>query len=136
MASEPVPLSGLARRLVEENILDAESRINASEEARKQGTPFVSYLVQNGLAEARTIAITRIRRIRRAAHRPVVFRPRVDPRDLVKENLIRQHNALPLVRRGVRLFVAVPTRPTCRRWTRSSSTPGSAPKPSWSKTTS
>ena len=29
------------------------------------------------------------------------------PRDLVKEQLIRRHNALPLVRRGIRLFVAV-----------------------------
>ncbi|MFV2089036.1 MAG: type IV-A pilus assembly ATPase PilB, partial [Pseudomonadales bacterium] len=29
------------------------------------------------------------------------------PKDLVKDNLIRQHHALPLIRRGVRLFVAV-----------------------------
>ena len=50
MASEPIPLSGLARRLVEENILEADSAMRASEEARKSGTPFVSYLVQNALA--------------------------------------------------------------------------------------
>ena len=58
MASEPVPLSGLARRLVEENILDADSAIRSTEEARKEGTPFVAYLVSNGLAESRTIAVS------------------------------------------------------------------------------
>jgi type IV pilus assembly protein PilB len=107
MASEPVPLSGLARRLVEESILDADSALKASEESRKQGTPFVSYLVQNGLAEARTIATTASEEF----GVPLIDLSSFDldqiPRDLVKENLIRQHNALPLVRRGVRLFVAV-----------------------------
>jgi type IV pilus assembly protein PilB len=107
MASEPVPLSGLARRLVEESILDADSALKASEESRKKGTPFVSYLVQNGLAEARTIATTASEEF----GVPLIDLSSFDldqiPRDLVKENLIRQHNALPLVRRGVRLFVAV-----------------------------
>ena len=56
MASEPVPLNGLARRLVEENIIPTDTALNASEEANKNGVPFVSYLVQNGHAEARTIA--------------------------------------------------------------------------------
>ena len=58
MASEPIPLSGLARRLVEEKILEADSALRASEEARKSGIPFVSYLIQNSLVEARTIACT------------------------------------------------------------------------------
>ena len=107
MASEPIPLSGLARRLVEENILDADTAAKASTEARKSGTAFVSYLVQNGLAEARAIAA-------RASEEfgvPLLDLNGFDltsiPKDLVKEKLIRQHNALPLIRRGVRLFVAV-----------------------------
>ncbi|MGI9326188.1 MAG: type IV-A pilus assembly ATPase PilB [Pseudomonadales bacterium] len=107
MASEPIPLSGLARRLVEENILDADTAAKASTEARKAGTAFVSYLVQNGLAEARAIAA-------RASEEfgvPLLdlngFDLTTIPKDLVKEKLIRQHNALPLIRRGVRLFVAV-----------------------------
>ncbi|MCZ6643497.1 MAG: type IV-A pilus assembly ATPase PilB [Gammaproteobacteria bacterium] len=107
MASEPVPLSGLARRLVEENILDADSAIKASDEARKQGMPFVTYLVQNGLAEARSIATTASEEF----GVPLIDLSSMDidtiPKDLVKDTLIKQHNALPLVRRGVRLFVAV-----------------------------
>jgi type IV pilus assembly protein PilB len=107
MASEPIPLSGLARRLVEEQVLDAETASQASADARKEGTAFVSYLVQNGLADARNIAA-------RASEEfgvPLLDLNGFDltsvPKDLVKEKLIRQHNALPLVRRGVRLFVAV-----------------------------
>jgi len=107
MASEPVPLSGLARRLVEESILDADVALTASEESRKQGTPFVSYLVQNGLAESRIIATTASEEFGVPLIDLASFDLDLIPRDLVKENLIRQHNALPLVRRGVRLFVAV-----------------------------
>jgi len=107
MASEPVPLSGLARRLVEESILDADAAVTASEESRKQGMPFVSYLVQNGLAEARTIATTASEEFGVPLIDLSAFDLEQIPKDLVKENLIRQHNALPLVRRGVRLFVAV-----------------------------
>jgi len=107
MASEPVPLSGLARRLVEESIIDADSAIKASDEARKLGMPFVTYLVQNGLAEARSIATTASEEF----GVPLIDLSSMDlemiPKNLVKESLIRKHNALPLVRRGVRLFVAV-----------------------------
>ena len=94
MASEPVPLSGLARRLVEENILDADAAFKASEEARKQGTPFVTYLVQTGLAEARTIAISASEEFGVPLIDLSAFDLESIPRDLVKENLIRQHSAL------------------------------------------
>ena len=107
MASEPVPLSGLARRLVEENILDADSAIRSTEEARKEGTPFVAYLVSNGLAESRTIAVSASEEFGVPLLDLSAFDVESIPKDLVKENLIRQHNALPLVRRGMRLFVAV-----------------------------
>ena len=107
MASEPIPLSGLARRLVEENILEADSAMRASEEARKSGIPFVSYLVQNNLAEARTIACSASEEFGVPLIDLSAFDLASIPKNLVKDNLIRQHNALPLVRRGVRLFVAV-----------------------------
>ncbi len=107
MASEPIPLSGLARRLVEDNILEADSAMRASEEARKSGIPFVSYLVQNNLAEARTIACSASEEFGVPLIDLAAFDLASIPKNLVKDNLIRQHNALPLVRRGVRLFVAV-----------------------------
>ena len=107
MASEPVPLNGLARRLVEEDIIATDTALNASEEARKNSVPFVSYLVQNGHAEARTIAASASEEFGVPFMDLAAFDLEAIPKDLVKENLIRQHHALPLVRRGVRLFVAV-----------------------------
>jgi len=107
MASEPVPLSGLARRLVEESILDAATAAKASDEARRSGTPFVAYLVEHSLAEARVIATSAAEEFGVPLIDLNSFDLEAIPKDLVKENLIRQHNALPLVRRGVRLFVAV-----------------------------
>ncbi len=107
MASEPIPLSGLARRLVDEGFVDADAAVAATEEARNEATPFVSYLVKNKVVEAKTIAASAAEEFGVPLLDLSVFDLDSIPRDLVKEQLIRQHNALPLVRRGVRLFVAV-----------------------------
>ena len=107
MATEMVPLSGLARRLVEDGLLEMDAASNAADEARKAGTPFISYLVQNEVANARDIAVSASEEFGVPLIDLSSFDPEAIPRDLVKERLIRAHNALPLVRRGVRLFVAV-----------------------------
>ena len=107
MATQTVPLSGLARRLVEDGLLDAESAQNASEDARKVGTPFVSYLVANEIADSRAIASSASEEFGVPLMDLSSFDLEAIPKDLVKEKLIRQHNALPLIKRGVRLFVAV-----------------------------
>ena len=107
MATQTVPLSGLARRLVEDGLLDAESAQNASEEARKAGTPFVSYLVAHEIADSRAIASSASEEFGVPLIDLSAFDLEAIPKDLVKEKLIRQHNALPLIKRGVRLFVAV-----------------------------
>jgi len=107
MASEPVPLSGLARRLVDEKILDAASAVKSTEAARRERTPFVTYLVSNGIADARTIAVSAAEEFGVPLMDLSAFDLDAVPKDLVKESLIRSHSALPLVRRGMRLFVAV-----------------------------
>ncbi|MEJ2670518.1 MAG: ATPase, T2SS/T4P/T4SS family, partial [Gammaproteobacteria bacterium] len=68
---------------------------------------FVTYLVTNQLASARSIALA-------ASDEfgvPFFMLEALDldaiPKDTVPEKLIRQHHALPLLRRGNRLFIAV-----------------------------
>jgi type IV pilus assembly protein PilB len=107
MATQTVPLSGLARRLVEDGILDADTAASASEDARKAGIAFVSYLIRNELANPRAIATSASEEFGVPIMDLSCFDLDSVPKDLVKERLIRQHNALPLIRRGVRLFVAV-----------------------------
>ncbi|MDY6978778.1 MAG: type IV-A pilus assembly ATPase PilB [Pseudomonadota bacterium] len=100
-------LSGLARKLVQDGILSDADAQKASTESIQQKMLFVSYLVQNGMAEARKIA-------QAAADEfgvPVLDIDSVDIEPdtlkLVKEDLIRKHHTLPLFRRGNRLFVGV-----------------------------
>ena len=107
MATELVPLSGLARRLVEDGLTDQATANTATTEARKNGTPLVSYLVQNSIVAARDSAIAACDEFGVPLIDLASFDLDSIPRDLVKESLIRSHNALPLVRRGVRLFIAV-----------------------------
>ena len=107
MATEPIPISGLARRLVDEGVVDSDAAISAIEEAKNAAMPLVSYLVQNKVVDAKSIAASAAHEFGVPLFDLSVFDAESIPKDLVKEQLIRQHNALPLVRRGVRLFVAV-----------------------------
>ena len=107
MATEMVPLSGLARRLVDDGLLELDAASKAATEARKAGMPFVSYVVQNNVANPRDVAVSASEEFGVPLIDLAAFDPEAIPRDLVKERLIRTHNALPLIRRGVRLFVAV-----------------------------
>lgn len=102
-----VQLTGLARRLVSEGLAAEEEVRQAHEEAQKQKIPFISYLVQNRLADSAQVAEL-------AAHEfgmPLLDISAIDldqaPVKLVEEKLIRRHHALPLYKRGNRLYVAI-----------------------------
>lgn len=105
--SANIPLSGLARRLVRDGHLDEGKAREAITGARRDRTPLVSYLVQQGLASPRDIA-------RSAAEE--FGDPLIDlaalatdslPKGLVDQNLLVKHHAVPLFKRGNRLYVAV-----------------------------
>jgi type IV pilus assembly protein PilB len=87
-----VHIGGLARRLVVDGLLDDAIARKAHDDALKKRQPFVSYLVENKMLAGRDVA-------RAGCHEFGV--------PLVEERLIRQHHALPLYRRGNRLYVAV-----------------------------
>ncbi len=102
-----VNLGGLARRLVLDNMLSEQEARKAHEQAERQKTPFVSYVVENKLVSASEIAST-------ASHEfgvPLFDLATLDiesaPIQLVSEKLIRKHHALPLYKRGNRLYLGV-----------------------------
>ncbi len=107
MASETVPLSGLARRLVQDGILLGETAQKSAAEARRDKVPFVTFLVKNELATGRAIANSASLEFGVPLFDLDAIDADLIPKDLVADKLIRAHHALPLVRRGVRLFVAV-----------------------------
>jgi type IV pilus assembly protein PilB len=107
MVSESIPLSGLARRLVQDGLLEASAARDAAEEARKERVPFVAHLVKSGAVSSRDIASSASEEFGVPLFDITAFDTEAIPPELVSDRLIRAHNALPLVRRGVRLFVAV-----------------------------
>lgn len=105
MATQP-PLTGLARRLVDDGTLPAHSAREASDAARRQAQPLVGYLLRRRLAEPDAIAMCASREF----GVPAVDMEALDPDALaqdVDEHLVRRHNVLPLVRRGDTLHVAL-----------------------------
>ncbi len=105
-ASQSV-LSGLPRRLVQDGIIAEEAVQEAIEGSRKASQPLVSFLVQNALADPRSIAVA-------AAHEFGVPLLDLDAMDIdldvirsVDQKLIGKHSVLPLSLRGKRMFLAV-----------------------------
>ena len=100
-------LIGLARQLVMHHLLDEADALKAFEQARKQNTPFVAYLIDNKLARDKDIA----RVAARSFNLPLfdIEALEIDKTvvQLVDEKLLRQHHALPLHKRGRRLFVGL-----------------------------
>lgn len=107
MNSSAPSLSGLARRLVSDGLLDQELARRALAQASKEKIPFVQHLVNNATLDARTIARIASEEFGTPLFDLDALSRESIPTKLISEKLIRKHHTLPLVRRGNRLFVAV-----------------------------
>lgn len=107
MAANPIQLSGLARRLVEDNLLDETAASEAAEEARKERVPFVSHLVSKDVVSAKAIANSASEEFGTPLLDITTLDPDSIPKNMVDEKLIRSNHAIPIFHRGNRLFVAV-----------------------------
>ncbi len=102
-----INLGGLARRLIHDQLLGEEQASDSFEKARKEKKPFVSYLVQNDIVKAADIASSASLEFGVPLFDLEAIDPEVYQTKLVEEKLIRKHNALPIYKRGNRLFLAV-----------------------------
>src|SRR5690554_2457186 len=102
-----VTLTGLARRFVEDGLLDEAVAKDAYLQAANNRIPLITYLVQNQLADSRRLAFAAAMEFGVSVLDLNSFLPEMMPEKLVDERLIRKHNALPLYKRGNRLFVAM-----------------------------
>lgn len=105
--SSNVVLSGLARRLLVDGVVTEPAIRTATETAQKQKIPLVTYLVQNKVAPARAIAIAASEEFGTPLLELDSISPDALPKGLVNEKLVRKHRALPLYKRGTRLYIAV-----------------------------
>ncbi|MDA8482037.1 type IV-A pilus assembly ATPase PilB [Pseudomonas resinovorans] len=100
-------LSGLAKQLVLNNLLDERSALQAHTQAQRNKIPLITYLVQNKLLKSRDLAEMAAEQFGVAFLDLSSIDKDSQPKELVSEKLIRQHRALPLWRRGNKLFVAI-----------------------------
>ncbi len=107
VSNKKIQLSGLARKLVLDGILDEATAGQAFQSALKEKTPFVSYLVENKLAPANKIALSAAKEF--GVPLLDINAIEIDPEitKLVKESLVKKHHALPIFKRGKRMFIAV-----------------------------
>jgi len=107
MASQAAKLSGLARKLVNDKLIDKEGAEDAAQQAADNDLPLVSYLVQNDLVSASAIANSAAQEFGTPLIDLEAVDPEAIPSQIISERLIRTHHAIPLYHRGNRLFVAV-----------------------------
>ena len=105
--NEMAPLSGIARQIVQAQLLDEKSALQAQAQAKRNQLPLVTYLVQNKLVKSRSLAELACEQFGVAFIDLQTLDKENQPKDLISEKLIRQHRALPLWRRGNKLFIGV-----------------------------
>jgi type IV pilus assembly protein PilB len=102
-----IRLSGLANRLINDNLLSSGDAEQAYQTALKERVPFVQYLVANGILDAQRIALAASQEFGVPLLDLNAMELSDSPTRVVEEKLIRKHRSLPLFRRGNRLFLAV-----------------------------
>ncbi|MFJ4546385.1 type IV-A pilus assembly ATPase PilB [Pseudomonas sp. NPDC088885] len=102
-----IALSGLAKQLVQAELLTEKSAQQAWQQAQRNRLSLVSYLVQNKLAKSWQVAEIASEHFGMAFLDLNCLDKETQPKGLVSEKLVRQHHALPLWRRGNKLFVGI-----------------------------
>ena len=106
-ASIVMPLSGVARRLIADQIIAEPQAQEALQQASQQQLSLVSYLVQNNIADGNQIANAIADEFGSPLFDINALSKEAIPVELVDPKLIRQHHAIPLFKRGNRLFIGV-----------------------------
>ncbi|MEE9142459.1 MAG: type IV-A pilus assembly ATPase PilB [Gammaproteobacteria bacterium] len=100
-------LSGLPRRLVKDGLIDESGALDALSKSRAEDVGFVSYLIANNLADAGAISAAASHEFGVPSMDLDAFEIDTEVVSVVREQLIRKHRVLPLVRRGKKLYIAV-----------------------------
>lgn len=100
-------ITGLARRLVSDRLLEREAAIAVCNRPDASATPLIRHLVKNRLVDSLAIARAASQEFGLPLLDLSVFDPANFPGNVIDPKLIRKYNALPLLRKGSRLFLGV-----------------------------
>jgi len=106
MATAP-KLTGLARKLILDGLITEDKAVAAQQQAQKEKVSFIKQLVESKALSAQKIAVAASQEF----GIPLIDLAAMDneafPVDLVDEKLITKHHALPLYKRGNRLYIGI-----------------------------
>jgi type IV pilus assembly protein PilB len=103
----PAQLSGLAGRLVADGLMDADTAQAAQAQAARDRVPFVKFVVDHKHVESQRLAELASEEFGVPLFDITCFSREAMASELVEPKLIVKHHALPLFKRGNRLFIAV-----------------------------
>ncbi|MGN6513609.1 MAG: type IV-A pilus assembly ATPase PilB [Lysobacteraceae bacterium] len=107
MAANLIGITGIARRLVMDGALEEAAAREAMDAATREKRPLAGYLLEKKLIAPADLAAANSIEF----GMPIFDVSSLDPAQsaikLVSEELVRKHNALPLFKRGGRLFVGI-----------------------------
>ena len=100
-------LQGLSRKLVNDGLIDEEKAIDAIKGAREEKITFTQYLVNNKILSAKKIAMEASAEFGLPVFDLNALDMEAAPKDIVDDKLIEKHHALPLFKRGNRLYIGI-----------------------------
>jgi type IV pilus assembly protein PilB len=100
-------LSGLARQVVQQQLLPEDDTTKALEAAKKEKLTFVQYIVRNKMVKALDVAMLASKEFGVPLLDIASIELDSDVVSLIKEQLITKHHALPIYKRGNKLFLAI-----------------------------
>lgn len=107
VSANKIHLSGLARKLVLEGLIDEAAAADHYQKALAKKQAFVPYLVENKLIASRDIALAASQEFGVPVLDLNAMEIDIEIVKLVKEDLIKKHHSLPVFKRGKRLYIAV-----------------------------
>jgi type IV pilus assembly protein PilB len=110
MSANPVNLmgiTGIARRLVMDGVLEEQSAREAMKGATAERKPMATFLVEKRLVSQAQLAAANSIEFGVPLFDVAALDPSQSAIKLVSEELVRKHNVLPMFKRGNRLFVGI-----------------------------
>ena len=100
-------IAGIARRLVLDGAMDEASARKAMEAATGERVPLATFIADRKLVQPAALAAAHSLEFGMPLVDPLAIDPAQSAIALVKEELLRKHQVLPLFKRGSRLFVGI-----------------------------
>lgn len=100
-------LNGIARQLVNQGLVTTEVAAEAIERGEKNKQPFITALMQTGEVDAKAIAQYVAADFGLPFFDLNTLQSESLPTEFIKEELISTQNAIPIAKRGSRLFIAI-----------------------------